>query len=90
MSKIISLHQKSILPKKKHFKVDRQLVEDNAEFEIEISESGPLLIHANRILKNAMDKYWSNTETGKLPFESKASDDAKTTSKVMIRLTSWG
>ena len=68
MSKIISLHQKSILPKKKHFKADHQLGEDNAEFEMEISESEPLLIHANRILKNAMDKYWSNTETGKWHF----------------------
>ena len=33
-----------------------------------------------------MDKYWSNTETGKWPFVSKASDDAKATRKVIARL----
>ena len=49
----------------KHFKIDRQLGEENADFEMEIAENGPLLIHADNILKNAMDKYWSTTETGK-------------------------
>ena len=53
---------------------------------MEIAENGPLLIHADRILKNAIDKYWSNTETGKWHFVSKASDDLKTTSKVIARL----
>ena len=48
----------------KNFKADRQLGEDNAEFEMDIAENGPLLIHADGILKNAMDKCWSNTETG--------------------------
>ena len=41
----------------KHFKIDRQLGEENADFEMEIAENGPLLIHADRILKNAMDIY---------------------------------
>ena len=50
----------------------------------------PSLIHAYRILLNAMDKNWSNTETGKWPFVSKASDDAKTTSKVIGRLKKKG
>ena len=42
----------------KHFKADRQL----ENFEMEIAENGPLL---DRILKNTMAKYWSNTETVK-------------------------
>ena len=62
------------------------LDEDNAKFEMEIKDNGPLLIHADRILKNAMDKYWSNTESRKQHFVSKASDDLKTTSKVIARL----
>ena len=33
-----------------------------------------------------MDKYWSNTGTGKWHFVSKAYDDLKTTSKVIARL----
>ena len=70
----------------KHFKADLQPGEDNAEFEHKIAENGPLLIRADRILKNARDKYWSNTETGKWHFVSKASDDLKTTSKVIVRL----
>ena len=36
---------------------------NNDEFEMDIAENGLLLIHADRILKNTMDKYWSNTET---------------------------
>ena len=50
----------------------------------------PSLIHAYGILLNAMDKNWSNTETGKWPFVTKASDDAKTTSKVIGRLKKKG
>ena len=56
-----------------------------AEFEMDIAESGPLLIHADRILKNTIDKYCSNTETGKWHFVSKGSDDLKTASKVIAR-----
>ena len=44
----------------KNFKADRQLGEDNVEFEIYIAENGTLLMHADGILKNTMDKYWSN------------------------------
>ena len=51
-----------------------------------IAENGLLLIHADRILKNAIDKYWSNTETGKWHFVSKGSDDLKTASTVIARL----
>ena len=47
---------------------------------------GNLLIHADRILKTAMDKYWSSTETGRWHFVSKGSDNLKTTSKVVARL----
>ena len=46
-----------------------------------IAENGPLLIHADGILKTAMDKYWSNTESGKWHFVSKASYNLKFTSK---------
>ena len=53
---------------------------------MKIAENGPLLIHADRILKNAMDKHWSNTKTKKQHFVSKASDDLKPTSKVIARL----
>ena len=70
----------------KHFKADRQLGEENAELEMEISENGPLLIHADKILKTAMDKYWSTTEIGRWHFVSKGSDNLKTTSKVVARL----
>ena len=58
----------------KHFKVDRKLVEENAEFEMEISENGPLLIHADKILKKAMNKYWTNTQAGEWHFLRKNSE----------------
>ena len=67
----------------RHFQADRQLSKDNGEFEMEIAENGPLLIHADGILKNAMDKYWSNTETGKWHFVRKASDNLTSTTKVV-------
>ena len=35
----------------RHFQADRQLGKDNAKFEMEIKDNGPLLIHANRILQ---------------------------------------
>ena len=76
-----------------HFKADCQLGEDNTEFEMEIAENGPLLIHADGILKNAIDKYWSNTETGKWHFVSKASDNLKTTSKtekIKVKIKVYG
>ena len=73
-----------------YFKADRHFGEDNTKFEMEIAENGPLLIHADRILKNAIYKYWSNTESRKQHFVSKASDDLKTTSKVILRLKKEG
>merc|ERR1712208_198564 len=41
----------------KHLKVDRQMEEENAEHEMEISENGPLLHHADNIIEMAMNKY---------------------------------
>ena len=70
----------------KHFKIDRQLDEHRAEDEMEIAENGPLLVHADKILKKAMDKYWkeTGTETG-LKGESKSSATLFKQSKVVDR-----
>ena len=45
----------------KHLKVDRQMEEENAEHEMEISENGPLLHHADNIIEMAMNKYWTES-----------------------------
>ena len=75
----------------KHLKVDRQLGEDNAEEEMEIAENGPLLQHAGKLLKRAMDKYWKNTtESGAWHFVQKRGELMCTTSKVFSRLVTKG
>ena len=58
----------------KHLKIDRQMKEENAEEEMEIAENGPLLIHADRILKRAMDNYWKDVnQIGEWHFVQKKS-----------------
>ena len=42
----------------KHFDASRQLMEDRALSEMEISENGPKLLKADAVLKAAMNKYW--------------------------------
>ena len=54
---------------------------------MEIAENGPLLIHADNLLKNAMDKYWSHcTKDGKWHFIRKTSKGLNMNSDVIIRL----
>ena len=73
----------------KHFKVDRQLDEENAEGEMEIAENGPLLVHADRLLKKAMEKYWrSVNQSGEWHFIRKKSEGLFIKSKVIDRLKS--
>ena len=48
----------------KHLKIDRQLDEERAEEEMEISENGPLLAHADKLLKKAMNNYWKKMDQG--------------------------
>ena len=75
----------------KHFKVDRQLNEENAEDEMEIAENGPLLIHADHILKAAMHKYWRAANPsggGAWHFVKGRSDVFSAKSKVIERFRS--
>ena len=43
-----------------HFDAKRQLKESHALEEMEIAENGPELVHADKLLNNAMDKYWNS------------------------------
>ena len=71
----------------KHLKIDRQMKEENAEEEMEIAENGPLLIHADRILKRAMDKYWKDlNQIGEWHFVQKKFARLMVKSKVIDRL----
>ena len=45
----------------KHLKIDRQLEKKIAEDEMKISENGPLLQNADKIIKQAMNDYWKET-----------------------------
>ena len=70
----------------KHLKVDRQMDEENAEEEMEIAENGPLLVHADKILKEAMNKYWKKNGSGEWHFVRKQSESVFVQSKVLDRL----
>ena len=71
----------------KHLKVDRQMEEENAEHEMEISENGPLLQHADNIIERAMNKYWrQNSVNGKWHFISRRGELGLKKSKVLQRL----
>ena len=71
----------------KHLKVDRQMEEETAEHEMEISENGPLLHHADTIIERAMDKYWrENSANGKWHFVSRRGELGFKKSKVLQRL----
>ena len=41
---------------------------ENAEVEIEIAESGPVLVYADKILKGAMNKCWKKNGSGEWHF----------------------
>ena len=69
----------------KHFKAIRKLGEENAEQEIEISENGQKLIHADKILKKSMDEYWNSNGTGEWHFVHKNSEKTFVTSSVIDR-----
>jgi hypothetical protein len=71
----------------KHLKVDRQLEEENAEDEMEISENGPLLQNADKILKQAMNAYWKETtQSGEWHFIRRKEEIVSSNSKVIDRL----
>ena len=71
----------------KHLKVDRQLEEDNAEEEMEISENGPLLQNADKVLKKSMNAYWKETtQTGEWHFVRRKDEISFDKSKVLTRL----
>ena len=70
----------------RHFKVDRQLDENRAEEEMEISENGPLLIHADKLLLAAMNKYWKSNGNGEWHFVKKGRDNMFKQSKVLNKL----
>ena len=68
-------------------KVDRQLEEENAEDEMEISENGPLLQNADKILKQAMNAYWKETtHSGEGHFTRRKDEIVSVHSKVIDRL----
>ena len=71
----------------KHLKVDRQMEEENAEHEMEISENGPLLHHADNIIERAMNKYWrESSANGRWHFVSRKGELGLNKSKVLRRL----
>ena len=70
----------------RHFKVDRQLDENRAEEEMEISENGPLLIHADKLLLAAMNKYWKSNGNGEWHFVKKGRDNMFKQSQVLNKL----
>ena len=73
----------------KHLKVDRQMDEENAEEEMEIAENGPLLVHADLILKKAMHRYWKDvSQNGEWHFVMMKSESLFKASKIMDRLKS--
>ena len=58
-----------------HFDKKRQLKEVHALEEMEIAENGPELVHADKILTNAMEKYWhENSRDGVWHFCHRSSD----------------
>ena len=68
-------------------KVDRQMEEENSDLEMDISENGPLLHHADIIIERAMNKYWmENSANGKWHFVSRRGELGFKTSKVLQRL----
>ena len=67
----------------KHLKIDRQLDEERAEEEMEISENGPLLAHADKLIKKAMNKYWKKNGSGEWHFIRKKSQGVFVKSKVL-------
>ena len=68
------------------FLVDRQLDENRAEEEMGISENGPLLIHADKLLLAAMNKYWKRNGNGEWHFVRKDRDNMFKQSQVLNRL----
>ena len=54
---IESLVESLVSRYEKHFDKERNLLEDNAMDEIEISENGPTIFKADNILKAAMNRY---------------------------------
>ena len=73
----------------KHFKIDRQLDETQAEHEMEISENGPLISHADKLLNKAMNSYWKTHGGvgGEWHFTRKGTDKSSFfQSKVLDRL----
>ena len=63
--------------------------EENAEEEMEIAENGPLLVHADLILKKAMNRYWKDvSQNGEWHFVMMKSESLFKASKVMDRLKS--
>ena len=71
----------------KHLKVDRKMEEENAEHEMEISENGPLLHHADNIIERTMNKYWrESSANGRWHFVSGKGELGLNKSKVLRRL----
>ena len=70
----------------KHLKVDRQLEEEAAEEEMEISENGPILAKADKIVNKAMKKYRKANGSGECHFIRKKSQGTFFKSKVLDRL----
>ena len=64
-----------------HFDAKRQLKEINALDEMEISENGPDLVHADKILTSAMSKYWQDKSNDGVWHFCHKSDDIRTYNK---------
>ena len=64
-----------------HFDAKRQLKEINALDEMEISENGPDLVHADKILTSAMSKYWQDKSKDGVWHFCHKSDDIRTYNK---------
>ena len=75
-----------------HFTKNRNLDESNALDEMTIAENGPSIFKADKILSNAMNKYWRDTSnSGKWHFvretsTSKISDYGSSYGKTTMRL----
>ena len=64
-----SVVESLVLRYETHFQKARQLTEDHALEEMEISENGPILVKADGVLKAAMNRYWkTNSDDRKWHF----------------------
>ena len=79
-----------------HFTKSRQLEEEHKMQEMEIAENGPILVRAEPVLKEAMQKYWDAHNNGCWHFlrtsrniKSYEGTEGKTVSKLLKQKSSF-